>query len=172
MEETECSETSAYKIQTPGNYPEESIEFFFFFFFCENGITGFATGMKYFYVPFWGSWNSLPVVTFSCIAKLTFSYTRWRCRDKFDVQNGNVVKFSGKHRSTLFVSNVALNVCVTCQQWCDQFPHCKFMASFQLVDTMKLSPSIHLLASEVIPWYFMAVTEMAFTFICFRFSCS
>jgi len=25
MERTECSETSAYKIQTPGNYPEESI---------------------------------------------------------------------------------------------------------------------------------------------------
>ena len=25
MEETKCSETSAYKIQTPGNYPEESI---------------------------------------------------------------------------------------------------------------------------------------------------
>jgi len=24
MEETECYETSAYKIQTPGNYPEES----------------------------------------------------------------------------------------------------------------------------------------------------
>ena len=24
-EETECSETSAYKIQTPGNYPEENI---------------------------------------------------------------------------------------------------------------------------------------------------
>jgi len=23
---TECSETSAYKIQTPGNYPEGSIE--------------------------------------------------------------------------------------------------------------------------------------------------
>jgi len=23
---TECSETSAYKIQTPGNYPEESIQ--------------------------------------------------------------------------------------------------------------------------------------------------
>jgi hypothetical protein len=23
---TECSETSVYKIQTPGNYPEESIE--------------------------------------------------------------------------------------------------------------------------------------------------
>jgi hypothetical protein len=25
MEQTECSEKSAYKIQTPGNYPEESI---------------------------------------------------------------------------------------------------------------------------------------------------
>ena len=27
MEQTECSETSAYKIQTPGNYPEESIHY-------------------------------------------------------------------------------------------------------------------------------------------------
>jgi len=26
MEETECSETSEYKIQTPGNYPEESTQ--------------------------------------------------------------------------------------------------------------------------------------------------
>jgi hypothetical protein len=26
MEKTECSETSAYKIQTPGNYPEENIQ--------------------------------------------------------------------------------------------------------------------------------------------------
>jgi hypothetical protein len=26
MKETECSETSAYKIQTPGNYPEENIQ--------------------------------------------------------------------------------------------------------------------------------------------------
>jgi hypothetical protein len=26
MEQTECSETSAYKIQTPTNYPEESIQ--------------------------------------------------------------------------------------------------------------------------------------------------
>ena len=26
MEQTECSETSAYKIQTRGNYPEESIQ--------------------------------------------------------------------------------------------------------------------------------------------------
>ena len=28
MEQTECSETSAYKIQMPGNYPEESIKGF------------------------------------------------------------------------------------------------------------------------------------------------
>jgi hypothetical protein len=26
IEQTECSETSAYKIQKPGNYPEESIK--------------------------------------------------------------------------------------------------------------------------------------------------
>jgi len=26
MEQTECSETSAHKIQTPGNYPEENIQ--------------------------------------------------------------------------------------------------------------------------------------------------
>ena len=26
IEQTECSETLAYKIQTPGNYPEESIQ--------------------------------------------------------------------------------------------------------------------------------------------------
>jgi len=26
MEQTECSETSAYKIQTPGNRPKESIQ--------------------------------------------------------------------------------------------------------------------------------------------------
>jgi len=26
MEQTECSETSAYKIQTPGNHPKESIQ--------------------------------------------------------------------------------------------------------------------------------------------------
>jgi len=26
MEKTECSETSAYKIHTPGNYPEENIQ--------------------------------------------------------------------------------------------------------------------------------------------------
>jgi len=30
MEQTVCSETSAYKIQTPGNYPKESIQHIFF----------------------------------------------------------------------------------------------------------------------------------------------
>ena len=32
MEQTECYETSAYKIQKPANYPEESIERSMFFF--------------------------------------------------------------------------------------------------------------------------------------------
>jgi len=32
MEQTECSETSAYTIQTPGNYPEESIQHIYFLF--------------------------------------------------------------------------------------------------------------------------------------------
>jgi len=31
VEQTECFETSAYKIQTPENYPEESIQVEFFF---------------------------------------------------------------------------------------------------------------------------------------------
>jgi len=26
MEQVDCSETSAYKVQTPGNYPEENIQ--------------------------------------------------------------------------------------------------------------------------------------------------
>ena len=30
MEKAECSETSAYKIQTPGNYPEEGTKEFTF----------------------------------------------------------------------------------------------------------------------------------------------
>jgi hypothetical protein len=36
---TECSETSAYKIQTPGNYPEGSIQenyFIFIVYFIAN----------------------------------------------------------------------------------------------------------------------------------------
>ena len=32
MEQTGCSETSAYKIQTPGNYPEENIQHLYIIF--------------------------------------------------------------------------------------------------------------------------------------------
>jgi len=32
MEKTECSETSAYKIHMPGNYPEENIQQEYVFF--------------------------------------------------------------------------------------------------------------------------------------------
>ena len=38
MEQTEGSETLAYKIQTPGNYPEESIQTIIFFVSCSQGI--------------------------------------------------------------------------------------------------------------------------------------
>jgi hypothetical protein len=40
-EQTECSETLAYKIQTPGNYPEESIQqlYLYFFFYLLPSIT-------------------------------------------------------------------------------------------------------------------------------------
>ena len=31
-EQTECSETSAYKIQTPGNYPEESLSYYIYIY--------------------------------------------------------------------------------------------------------------------------------------------
>jgi len=43
MEQTECFETSAYKIQAPGNYPEENIQYIYLFiylvmmcFICHN----------------------------------------------------------------------------------------------------------------------------------------
>ena len=38
MEQTECSETSAYKIQTPGNYPEESIQHCYELLFTKFGV--------------------------------------------------------------------------------------------------------------------------------------
>jgi len=47
MEQKECSETSAYKIQTPGNYPEETIEQtdkIFFLTYC-TGARFIATYM-------------------------------------------------------------------------------------------------------------------------------
>jgi hypothetical protein len=47
MEQIECSETLAYKIQTPGNHPEENIKqqiiyylFWLLFFPCENNRRG------------------------------------------------------------------------------------------------------------------------------------
>jgi hypothetical protein len=36
MERTECSETSAYKIQAPGNYPEENIQGSLIFYLIEE----------------------------------------------------------------------------------------------------------------------------------------
>jgi hypothetical protein len=42
---TECSETSAYKIQTPGNYPKESIQQICIFVFLYNDVTLRIAGM-------------------------------------------------------------------------------------------------------------------------------
>jgi len=39
MEQTECSEISAYKIETPGNYPEESIQL------TESCLWGYLVGL-------------------------------------------------------------------------------------------------------------------------------
>jgi hypothetical protein len=33
MEQTECSETSAYKIRAPGNYPEENIQYSVYYYY-------------------------------------------------------------------------------------------------------------------------------------------
>jgi len=38
MEQTACSETSAYKIQTPGNYPEENIQQSVGFFIIKRNV--------------------------------------------------------------------------------------------------------------------------------------
>jgi len=38
MEQTECSETSAYKLQMPGNYPEENIQQIFI---CNKRMQGY-----------------------------------------------------------------------------------------------------------------------------------
>jgi len=48
MEQTECSETSAYKIQTPGNYPEESIQQVFVYHqqFCTSSLEYFTVHLK------------------------------------------------------------------------------------------------------------------------------
>jgi len=36
MEQAECSETSAHKIQKPGNYPEENIQLCVYYITCRS----------------------------------------------------------------------------------------------------------------------------------------
>jgi len=50
MEQTECSETLEYKIQTPRNYPEESIKKFMFLWNFQNLTTIEVT--DYFILPY------------------------------------------------------------------------------------------------------------------------
>jgi len=58
MEQTECSETSAYKIQTPGNYPEENIQH------TEHGESLKSRAIENVWVPekgLWGEgWGNFP----------------------------------------------------------------------------------------------------------------
>ena len=42
MEQTGCSETSAYKIQTPGNYPEENIQLLRLNYFNFSGVQKYS----------------------------------------------------------------------------------------------------------------------------------
>jgi len=48
MEHTECSETSAYTIQTPGNYPEESIQHLAHFFLYWRRTQTYPTSLSSF----------------------------------------------------------------------------------------------------------------------------
>jgi hypothetical protein len=41
---TECTETLAYKIQTPGHYPEESVQYLGFFFLGPEYIKSLILG--------------------------------------------------------------------------------------------------------------------------------
>jgi hypothetical protein len=48
MEQTECSEMLAYKIQTPGNYPEENIQqSVLFMYHTTHGICNKENGGVY-----------------------------------------------------------------------------------------------------------------------------
>jgi len=52
MEQAECSETSEYKIQTSGNYPEENIQLHHFSQFrspqlCEHTFRNMLTSFRY-----------------------------------------------------------------------------------------------------------------------------
>jgi hypothetical protein len=38
MEQIECSETSAYKIQTPGNHPEENMQLIIWYAYVNTDI--------------------------------------------------------------------------------------------------------------------------------------
>jgi len=73
MEQTECSETSAYKIQTPGNYPEESIQH------SEHGSVLYQEFIKFFCLY-------MDCTNNAGVSKMKFVYKR--------VQNTGTIKCS------------------------------------------------------------------------------
>jgi hypothetical protein len=78
MEQTECSEISTYKIQRPGNYPEESIQH------SEQGeslksrktcVTMLAVTFLYlapFMTEFYNNWHLRSIPNITVFAKICF----------------------------------------------------------------------------------------------------
>ena len=64
MEQIECSETSAYKIQTPGNYPEESIKQGISST-TEQGLSHFSSKMSILFIKMTGSQKMSKILTLS-----------------------------------------------------------------------------------------------------------
>jgi hypothetical protein len=54
MEQTECSETLEYKIQTPGNYAEESIKHKYYFFGIQKECCEYCKLYEFYFISLYG----------------------------------------------------------------------------------------------------------------------
>jgi hypothetical protein len=70
MEQTECSETLAYKIQTPGNYPEEIIQH------SELGECLKTRILDLISVPFWHIMQPMVVIPYQGFGTMYWSHFR------------------------------------------------------------------------------------------------
>jgi hypothetical protein len=81
MEHTDCSETSEYKIQTLGNYPEKSIQHsehgeslksrISYFIFCLKSLFPYVLQLSY--LPFYCIWDSYIQPPFSSLFRIKFT---------------------------------------------------------------------------------------------------
>jgi hypothetical protein len=69
MEQTECSETLAYKIQTPGNYPEESTPRDLFVATWSNELHKGSFPARYFYMAYVLEYVEISFVFFNYFSK-------------------------------------------------------------------------------------------------------